>query len=183
MAYDFSTFDTQAKETEEWLGKEFSSIRTGRATPTLIDGVQVESYGARVPLQQAGSITVEDARTLRVTPWDPDGIKAIEKAIIDANLGISVVPDEKGVRVIFPELTSERREQLIKLAKNKLEDARVSVRAARDEAVKEIDTKLKSGELSEDQKFNAKEDLQKRVDRVNETLNKMLERKEKEISQ
>lgn len=183
MAYDLKKIEQHIKEVAEWLGKEFTSIRTGRATPTLLDSIQVESYGARVPLQQVGSVTVEDARTLRITPWDPEGVKAIEKGIIDANLGISVNTDEKGLRVVFPELTSERREQLMRLAKAKLEDARVSLRSARDEAVKDIDAQHKSGDMSEDEKFRAKEALQKKIDEANKTLNEMIERKEKEINQ
>lgn len=182
MAYSFTSFDGRAGEVVEWLGKEFAVIRTGRATPALLDGVQVESYGARAPINQMSSVTVEDARTLRISPWDASAIKAIEKAITDADFGVSVAVDDKGVRVIFPELTSDRRAQLLKLAKSRLEEARVSLRKARDEVVKDIDQKEKEGALSGDEKFRAKEDLQKRVDRANENLNSLFEKKEKEIN-
>ena len=182
MAYDFSAFDARAADVVGWLQKEFASVRTGRATPTLLDGVQVESYGVNVPLQQVGSVGIEDARTLRVTPWDQSGIQSIEKAINEANLGVSVVTDEKGLRVIFPELTSERREQLLKLAKTKLEDARVSLRQARDEVAREVDAQIKTADISKDDGFRAKEELQKRVDKKNEELAAMLDRKEKEIN-
>jgi ribosome recycling factor len=167
----------------KWLEREFAGVRTGRATPMLLDLVQVESYGTRVPIQQLGSISVEDARTLRISIWDKDAVKNVEKAIKEADLGVSVVADSAGIRVIFPELTGERRTQLLKLAKAKHEEARVSVRSARDEAMKEIDKLEKSGEMSQDDKFSTKENLQKKVDVFNIKLNELLELKEKEIAQ
>ncbi len=183
MAYDFKPFEGRIRETTEWLTREFTSIRTGRATPTLLDMVHVESYGTKVPLQQVGSVGTEDARTLRISPWDKNQIKAIEKAIVDANLGLSVVTDDKGIRVVFPELTSERRVQLLKVAKAKLEEARVALRKSRDEVMKDIDAKEKGGDMSEDEKFACKEGVQKRIDAGNLTLDDMLVRKEAEIQQ
>ncbi|HEU4677513.1 MAG TPA: ribosome recycling factor [Candidatus Paceibacterota bacterium] len=182
MAYNPQQFVARGDEIVKWLESEFSSVRTGRATPALLDLVLVESYGARVPIVQVGSVSVEDPRTLRVTVWDKTAIKAVEKAIVDADLGVSVVADGSGLRVIFPELTGERRAQLIKIAKAKLEEARVSIRGARDEAVKELEALQKSGELSEDEKFSAKEDLQKRVDAYNAKLVAAFELKEEEIN-
>jgi ribosome recycling factor len=182
MAYLFTLFDTRTQGVVDWLAKEFTGIRTGRASPTLLDSIQVESYGARVPVAQITSVMVEDARSLRLSPWDSTTIKAIEKAIIDADFGVSVTSDDRGVRVTFPELTSDRRVQLLKLAKARLEDARVSLRQARDEAVKEIDQREKNGEVTKDEKFRAKEELQKRVDVVNERLNNTFAKKETEIN-
>jgi ribosome recycling factor len=182
MAYNFNQFDARTREIEDWLSKEFGGIRTGRATPMLLDLVLVDSYGTKVPLNQVGNVNVEDPRTLRVTVWDKNSIKAVEKAIIDANLGVSVIVDGAGLRIIFPELTSERRTQLLKLAKAKLEEARVSVRAARDGTVKELEAAEKEGKLSEDERFAAKELLQKRVDTVNESLDSTYKLKETEIN-
>lgn len=179
MSYDFSAFDGRIEEIKEWLQKELSTIRTGRATPTLLDNIQVESYGARVPITQVGTVGVEDPRTLRISTWDKGQVKAVEKAITEADLGLSVVADDSGLRVIFPELTGERREQLLKLAKAKLEEARVSVRSARDEANK----KLEGADVSDDDKKRAKDDLQKRVDGANMTLASQYEDKEGEIRQ
>ncbi len=181
MAYDFKAFDGKLAETKEWLTREFSAVRTGRATPALLDMVQVESYGSRVPLIQVGSVGNEDARTLRITLWDKGQIKAVEKAITDANLGVGVSSDDKGVRVTFPELTSDRRVQLMKLAKAKLEEARVAVRKARDEVMKEIDAQEKEGDIGEDEKFRLKEEVQKKVDGANKGLDEMIARKESEI--
>lgn len=181
MAYSFDTFNKGAKETVEWLTKEFSGIRTGRATPAILDGISVESYGTRMSLREIGSVGAEDARTLRISLWDSSQVKSVEKAIIDANLGLSVVTDDKGIRVVFPELTAERREQLTKLAKGKLEDARVAIRKARDEANKELDGAKKAGEMGEDDAFRAKADLQKRVDEANNALEALFEKKESEL--
>ncbi|MBX9906595.1 ribosome recycling factor [Patescibacteria group bacterium] len=181
MTYDFKHFDTKLTEAKEWLVREFAAVRTGRATPALLDMVHVESYGTRVPLVQVGSVGNEDARTLRITLWDKGQIKAVEKAITDANLGVSVMSDDKGIRVIFPELTSDRRVQLMKLAKAKLEESRVAVRKARDEVMKDIEAKEKEGEMSEDDKFRVKEDVQKRVDLANRGFDEMLTKKEAEI--
>ncbi len=182
MAYNLKNFVTRGEEVVGWLESEFGSIRTGRATPTLLDLVLVESYGTRVPIVQVGSVGVEDARTLRISIWDQSAVKAVEKAISEADLGVSVVADGTGVRVIFPELTSERRTQLIKIAKAKLEDARVSLRGARDEAVKELEAEEKEGAISQDERFAAKEELQKKVDAFNGRLGELLELKEGEIN-
>lgn len=182
MAYDFKSFEKKIKDIEERLGKELGSVRTGRAAPAVLDGVQVESYGARVGISQVASVSTEDARTLRITPYDSSQAKEIEKAIMQANLGLSVGADERGVRVSFPELTAERRVALMKLAKDRLEDIRGYLRAARDEVWSDIQKKEKDGAMSEDDKFRAKDDMQKRVDAANKKFDELLEKKEKEIS-
>jgi len=182
MAYDFSKLKSQVKETEEWLARELSGVRTGRATPTLLDGIKPEAYGTRTPLRELGSISVEDARTLRIVPWDKDVLKDIEKGIIDANLGVGVSTDEQGLRVSFPELTSERRVQLSKIASDRTEQAKVTLRGHRTDAIKEIDALKKDG-MSEDQAKRDKEELQKLIDSGNESLLKALKRKEEEIAQ
>jgi ribosome recycling factor len=183
MAYSTKEFEQRGEEVVKWLEREFAGVRTGRATPALLDLVQVESYGTRVPIIQVGSVGVEDARTLRVSVWDKNSIKAIEKAITEADLGVSVVSDSSGLRVMFPELTGERRAQLLKLAKAKHEEARVSLRDGRNDAMKEIDTLLKAKEMSEDEKTTATELVQKKVEGFNVRFDELLALKEKEISQ
>lgn len=168
-------------EVKDWLKKEYASIRTGQANPALLDSVRVENYGALIPLNQVGSVGAEDARTLRVSPWDAATIPAIETAIREADLGVSVATDSAGLRVIFPELTAERREQLLKLAKAKLEDARISVRAIRDDVMKEIDRQEKASEISEDDKFSQKETAQNAVDTANKELEALFQQKETEL--
>ncbi|PJC56046.1 ribosome recycling factor [Candidatus Kaiserbacteria bacterium CG_4_9_14_0_2_um_filter_41_32] len=176
------SFEQKLKEVLGWLQKEYTGIRTGQATPALLDGIKVESYGTFMPIVQVGSVGIEDARTIRVAPWDLSQVPAIERAIREADLGVSVSSDSMGLRVIFPELTSERRAQLVKLAKSKLEDARVTVRAIRDEVMKDIDAKLKTNDISEDDKFSMKDKVQKSVDNLNRNLETLFTQKESEIS-
>jgi len=182
MAYDFKPFEKRIKEIEERAAQELSGIRTGRAAPAILDGIQVESYGARVPIMQVATISVEDARTIRIAPWDMSNAKEIEKAITVANLGLSVGLDERGVRVSFPELTADRRTQLLKLAKEKVEEIRTELRAARDHVWNDIQSQEKEKLLTEDEKFRSKDDMQKRVDAANKNFDAALERKEKEIT-
>ncbi len=182
MAYDFSKLKAHIKEGEEWLSRELGGVRTGRATPTLLDAIKPEAYGTRTALRELGSISVEDARTLRIVPWDKEVTKAIEKAITEADLGVGIATDEQGLRVSFPELTSERRTQLRKIAGDRTEQARVTLRGHRTDAIKEIDTLKKEG-MSEDQATRDKEELQKLVDAGNSALAQLLEKKEQEISQ
>jgi ribosome recycling factor len=179
--FDFSSFKKILAEREEHFKTELSGVRTGRATPALLDGVSVEAYGGHLPLAQTASITTEDARTLRVTPWDASLGKAVERAISDANLGVSVGADEKGVRVFFPDLTSERRAQLVKLTRAKLEEARTAVRKAREEVWQTIQKAEKEKTLSEDEKFRAKEQMEKMVQEQNTTLETLAQKKEKEL--
>ncbi len=181
MAYDFLHLKQKIEDTEIWLRKEFQGIRTGRATPTLLDNIQVESYGSRVPLNQVGNVGVEDARTLRVNVWNAEQVKDVEKAVTDANLGVGVSSDENGVRVTFPELTSERRDMLIKLSKDKLEEARVSLRNERDNVWNDIQKQEKNSEISEDEKFSYKNEMQKLVDNGNKSLDEIGKKKEEEI--
>lgn len=181
MAYDFSSFDKKIASSKEWLSKEYMGLRTGRATPAILDSVHVMAYGSQMPLKQVANVGVEDARTLRVTAYDASIIKDIERGISAADLGLGVVADGSGLRVMFPELTADRRDQLIKAAKAKLEEARTGVRVARDECWKDIQAKEEEGGMGEDEKFRLKEDLQKRVDTANEELEKAFEKKEDEM--
>jgi ribosome recycling factor len=175
-------YEKRLKEVVEFLQKEFVAIRTGQATPALLDSIKVESYGTYMPVQQVGSIGVEDARTLRISTWDATQIPAIERAIRDSDLGVSVSSDSAGLRVIFPDLTAERRQQLVKIAKSKLEDARVAVRGVRDDVMKSIDTALKAGDITEDDKHTQRDKVQKSVDVTNRTLEAVFDKKAEEIS-
>lgn len=183
MAYDFSKLKEQIKETEEWLGRELSGVRTGRATPMLLDGVRPEAYGTRTPIAQLANISVEDARTLRVIPWDKELLKTLEKGITEADLGISVSVDDQGLRISFPELTGERRTQLSKIAGEKTEQARVTLRGHRTEAIKELEAAEKEGGMGKDDVARYKDEIQKLIDAGNESLAKHLEKKEGEIAQ
>jgi ribosome recycling factor len=182
MAYDFKPLGKRIKDIEEKLARELAGVRTGRAGPAVLDSVLVESYGTHVPINQIATISVEDARTLRVAPWDASQSKEIEKAITLANLGLSVGMDERGVRVSFPELTAERRVSLVKLAKEKVEECRAMLRAARDDIWSDIQKREREGIMSEDEKFRSKDEMQKLIDAANKTFETLLERKEKDIA-
>lgn len=183
MAYDFSKLKTHIKETEEWLTGELSGVRTGRATPTLLDSVKPEAYGARTPLRELASVSIEDARTLRIIPWDKTLTKAIEKGITEADLGVGLATDDQGLRVSFPELTSERRVQLSKIASDKTEHARVTLRSHRTDALKALAAVEAPGGMGEDEMERLKVALQKLVDAGNETFANMLDKKLSEIAQ
>jgi ribosome recycling factor len=182
MAYDFSELDAHIKETEEWLTREFGGIRTGRATPVILDSVKAEAYGSRTPINQIASISIEDSRTLRVVPWDKDLNKAIEKAIQEADLGISVATDDQGLRVIFPELTAERRTMLMKVANEKMEQAKVTLRGHRSDAIKQLEADEKEGGMGKDDVTRYKEDIQKKIDAGNALLEAQAKKKHEEIS-
>ena len=177
MAFNYTTLDNGLKESVEWLSREYSRLHTGRASPAYLDGVMVEAYGSFQPIKNVGSVNIEDARTLRVMCWDKSVIKDVEKAIAAANLGVSVAVDGDGMRVIFPTLTTENRSRLVKVLKEKLEDARVSVRKEREVAMNE----LKSEELPEDDDRRVKDEIQKRVTDANSKLESIFETKEQEV--
>jgi ribosome recycling factor len=175
MSYNNANFKKELKKIEEWLSKEYSQVHTGRATPMVLDSINVESYGSKMPIKNVAGITIEDPKTLRIAPWDKNQIKDIETAVMAANLGLSVVSDSDGVRVIFPMLTTENRAKLAKILKEKLEDARISVRKARGD---EIDMLT---DTSEDDIRRAKEDIQKCVDESNQNLETIFAKKETEV--
>ncbi|TSC57812.1 MAG: ribosome recycling factor [Parcubacteria group bacterium Greene0416_79] len=181
MAYSFAAFHAAAQNATLWLKKELGGLRGIRATPAILDGVLAESYGTKMPIPHLASVSVEDARTLRITPFDPSAAKEIEKAITLSGLGLSVSSDEKGVRVHFPDLTAERRGALIKVAKEKFESARVTLRKTRDDALRDIGEKERRGEMGEDEKFRLKKELEKMTEAENKNLLEVYERKEKEI--
>ncbi len=181
MSYDFSGFKKKIIGTDEWLKREYQSIRSNQASPAILDGVKVESYGSLMPLNQVASIVSEGPRTIRVAPWDMGLVKDIEKAIIVASLGVSCAVDDKGIRINFPELTEERREQIVKLAKEKLEDAKKQIRSHRDDIMKDLQTKEKDGSLGKDDVFRFKNEAQKIVDEANKKLEEVFEKKHKEI--
>lgn len=181
MQYNFSNFKVALKKVEEFLGKEYSQLNIGRASPMVLDGINVESYGSSMPLKNVASVSIEDPKTLRVSPWDKNQIKGIEKSIISANLGLSVAVDDSGIRVIFPQLTTESRQSLVKVLKEKLEESRIAVRREREDVVGDIDAKQKEGKMTEDEKFRAKEELQKIITETNNKLEELFEKKEKEV--
>lgn len=181
MQYNFSTFKAGSEATLEWLKREYSGLRTGRAAPAILDTVSVEAYGSKTHINALANINIEDSRTIRIVPWDASVAKALEAAIVQSNLGLSVAVDDRGLRVSFPMLTSERRTELAKVAKQKLEEARVRLRSERQKVLNDLDKKEKDGEMGEDDKNRGKTELQKLVDETNKKLEELTNKKEAEI--
>lgn len=183
MTYDFSVFKKRGEEIKDWLSKELSGIRTGRATPAILDNVKVEAYGSKMPISQMATVTVEGPRGLVVIPWDASVLKNIEKALHNSDLGLSVSAGDSSIRVGFPELTSERRQSLIKIIKQKLEQAKVSLRNEREKVWDDIQESHRSGDITEDEKFRFKDELQKHVEKFSKEMDEMSSLKEKEIEE
>lgn len=174
---DFKDFKNSVEGTLEWLKREYAGLNTGRAMPALLDSVLVEAYGSKMPINQLATVSVEDPKSLRVTPWDAGVGKDIDRAVRESNLGLSVSLDSNGLRLSFPALTSERRSMLTKVAKEKLEEARIKVRNERQKTLNDIE----KGELGEDEVKRLKNELQKQVDEINEKLEDLFDRKQSEI--
>ncbi len=183
MPYDLSPVKKKLPEVKEWLKKELSLLRTGRASPALLDGISVDYYGAKQPLKHLGAISAEDARTLRIKPWDASLIHQIEQEIRYSDLGLQPSAEKDSLRIIFPELTQERRKALLKITGEKLEQARISLRKLRDEHWRAIQDQEREGNISEDDKFRHKDELQKMIDSMTKELEQMALAKEKEIGE
>lgn len=179
--YDFSSFKNKIKVTEDWLSKELSQVRTGRATPTILDSVRVDAYGSEMPIQNVASVSSEDARTLRISPWDNSMVRPIEKAITVADLGLSVAVDDKGLRVSFPVLTTETRGQFVKMAKQKVEEAKVALRQERNKVNDDLQNSKKAGSLGEDDFLRAKIEVDKLTKEAGDKFDLLCDKKEKEI--
>ncbi len=181
MQYNFSGLKAELKKVEEFLSKEYRELNIGRASPMVLDSIMVSSYGSFMPIKNVANIAIEDPKTLRVVPWDKSQVREIEKAIISSNTGLSVATDDQGIRVIFPQLTTESRQTLVKTLKEKLEEQRISVRRERETVWDDVQSKEKEGKMTEDEKFRAKEELQKIIDESNNNLELIFEKKEKEV--
>lgn len=165
----------------QYLKKEFSHIRAGKANPALIQGVQVEYYGAQTPLQQLANISAPEARLLMVQPYDKTIISEIEKAIMASGLGLNPMNDGDLIRIPLPILTEERRKELVKVAKDKSEQARISIRNARRDANDAIKKAVEAHSLPEDSKYEAEGEVQKVTDNHTQSVENLLQHKESEI--
>jgi len=181
MTYDFSKIKNKFEEFKSHLKKEVFSLHSSRANPALVEDIMVDSYGTKMPIKHVATISVEDARTLRITPWDISVLKNIEIAISASNLGGQPIADKQSIRIALPELSQERRKAIIKVLSEKLEEAKISLRQERDEVWKDIQEKERKGEIPEDDKFRFKEELQKIIDKTNEELEEIAERKKQEV--
>ncbi|ADL42909.1 ribosome recycling factor [Caldicellulosiruptor acetigenus I77R1B] len=181
MAEPIQVAEEKMKKAIETLKEEFATVRAGRANPHILDKVMVDYYGVPTPIPQVASITVPEARMIVIQPWEARMLKEIEKAIQKSDLGVNPTNDGKVIRLIFPELTEERRKELVKQVKKMAEDAKVAIRNIRREALDEYKKMKKNNEITEDDLKDAEEDVQKLHDKYIEQIEKLLSAKEKEI--
>ncbi len=163
------------------LKGEVASLRTGRASTALIEDLEVDYYGSKTPLKAIAAISNPEPRLLVIQPWDKNAIQPIEKAIQSSSLGLNPITDRDAIRLAIPSLTEERRKELTKLLGKHLEESKIHVRKEREDALREIDRKEKAKEISEDEKFRQKNEIQKMVDEINKKIEELGTTKEKEI--
>ncbi len=165
----------------EYLEGEFKTIRTGRVSPALVENIEVSCYNTKMPLVQLATVSVTESRLLQIQPWDKSIILDIEKAIRESNLGASPTNDGSMIRVSLPPLNEEQRLELTKIAKEKTEEARISLRNLRRESWEQIQTLKKKGNISEDEMYRGEEQLNKIIEEFNNELENLYQAKEKEI--
>jgi ribosome recycling factor len=165
----------------EHLKLDITSLRTGRATPAIVEDIPVEAYGGRQPIKALASISVADAKTLNIDPWDKSLMQAVETALRNSPLGINPVNDGKLIRLPLPDLTHERRAELIKVLHQKLEACRISIRQVREAVRTDVDAAYKDKDLAEDEKFALYDEVDRMVKDYNETIKRIGEEKEIEI--
>lgn len=173
--------EPQFEKAIEYMREELGKLRTGRASASLVENLSVDYYGAKSVLKQMASITVPEARTIAITPWDRDSLVNIEKAIRDSQLNLNPINDGQLIRINIPALNEERRKELVKILNQNAENARIAVRKIRESLWEDIQEAEKAGRISEDDKFSGKEKLQKVVDGYNAKIEEIREHKEKEI--
>lgn len=174
--------DQSLQNTLESLQRDLATVRTGRATPALVENIVVEAYDTKMKLFELGSISAPDSQSLVISPWDTGNLTPIRKAIETANIGLNpTIDSSNNIRIAIPPLTQERRQELVKRVKQILEEHKVGVRAARQDANKEIETREKSKEISEDEAKREKESIQKKVDETMKKMEEMGEGKESEL--
>lgn len=160
---------------------EAAKLRTGRAHPSLVEGILVSYYGARTPLMQVASVSIPEARQILIQPWDRGALGDIESALRESDLGLNPVNDGANLRLTLPQLTEERRKELVKILNARAEEARIAIRTTREDIWKAIQDGEKAGEMSEDDKFTGKEMLQKVIDDFNGKIEEIRKAKEQEI--
>lgn len=175
--------EDKLKKAVDSVAREFSEIRTGRASPSLVEGLHINYYDTPTLLKQLASISVPDAHLIVIQPWDATAIGEIEKAILKSNLGITPSNDGKVIRLSVPQLSKERRQELVKVVHKMAEEGRVSLRTIRRESKEALEKLEKDKLISEDNKFRAIDELQKVIDRYIVKVDEILEKKEKEVTE
>ena len=178
---DYSKIKEKMEKSISVYSEKLAEVRAGRANPAILNKISVEYYGVPTPINQVAGISVPEARMIVIQPWDASVLKAIEKAILASDIGLNPNNDGKVIRLNFPELTEERRKELVKDIKKIAEEARVSVRSIRRDGMDELKNELKNSEISEDEKTDLEEKVQKLTDKYVAEIDKILEAKEKDI--
>ena len=178
---DLTAAENRMRGALEAVRREFSTIRTGRASPSILDRVEVEAYGSRMPLRSVANVSVPEPRLLTVTPFDPGTIKAIERAIDTSDVGLNPQNDGKIIRLPIPELTEERRRQFIRLARQYAEEGRVAIRNIRRDEMRDLNELMKMGEISEDDERRAEAELQELTNKYVKRIDESLTDKEAEL--
>lgn len=179
---DMKLYESKMDKTHKKLLEEFDAIRVGRANPHVLDRIMVDYYGSPTAIQQVANVAVPEARMIQITPWETSMLKEIEKAINLSELGINPTNDGKSIRLIFPEMTEERRKEVAKEARKKGEDAKVAVRNIRRDAIDQLKKELKTKEISEDVEADFEDDIQKLTDKFIKIIDGSVKEKEKEIT-
>lgn len=178
---DYQEFEGKMKKTLDFLGQQFATVRAGRANAGVLDQIQVSYYGSPTPIQQVASVSTPDARTLMIQPWDSSVLREIEKAIQTSELGINPQNDGKVIRLVFPQLTEDRRKDLAKQVKKYGEEAKVAVRNIRRDAMEKFKKQQKASEITEDDYKTIEKDIQKMTDDYIKKVDVLTEKKEKEL--
>ena len=178
---EYKIYEDKMKKSIESVANDFAAVRAGRANASVLNRINVDYYGTPTPIQQIASVGAPDPRTLLITPWDANALKGIEKAIQESDLGINPQNDGKSIRLAFPQLTEERRKELVKQIHKYTEGGKVAVRNIRRDAMENFKKQQKASEITEDELKLAEKDLQKMTDDSCKELDKLLENKEKEL--
>ncbi len=181
MASKYPEISTKMDKTISVYGADLQSIRAGRANPAILDKIMVDYYGTPTPIPQLGSVSVPEARTLLIQPWDVSAVKEVEKAILKSELGINPNNDGKSIRLSFPPLTEERRKELVKDIHKRAEEAKVAIRSIRRDAIEGFKAQKKAGEITEDDLKEIEKNIQSLTDEYVKEIDAMLAKKEKEI--
>ena len=178
---EYKIYEEKMKKSIESVANDFAAVRAGRANASVLNRIHVDYYGTPTPIQQIASVASPDPRTLVITPWDASALKAIEKAILESDLGINPQNDGKVIRLAFPQLTEERRKDLVKQIRKYAENGKVAIRNIRRDAMESFKKKEKASEITEDDLKQAEKDLQKLTDDSSKKIDELLARKEKEL--
>ena len=182
MIEDFvSNAEQRMDKSVEATHEHFNSVRTGRATPALLDRITIDYYGTPTPLKNLATINAPEARMLTIQPFDPSSIKQIEKTIQESDLGLQPANDGKVVRLPIPQLTEERRKELVKLVRNMAEEHRIAVREVRRDALRHLQELVRNGDMGDDDERRAEQEVQKLTDAHTKTIDELLKHKEAEI--